>query len=76
MIQHLGFKHKRYEDLHIEVWGEWNNWQNGTSMKMIYGSQSCKVWVCIVMIPEKKIFYKFKINGEWVLDPYREAFED
>lgn len=58
----------------IEVWGSWNNWQSGEKMDEHFDQNAnYTVYVLKKHLERKIYYYKFKINNEWVIDPYRES---
>lgn len=64
------------QDLLVELIGSWDNWQQTQRMDVQTNSDGVKTWTKILWIEDKAHMYKFKINGKWLLDPYRRLSED
>lgn len=54
----------------IEIWGSWNNWESGSPM-LIEAKSNVDIYRANKWLEPKQHYYKFRIDGNWVLDPYR-----
>lgn len=63
------------DEIKVEIFGDWDNWQNAYSMELKVKNTEIKVWGKELLIEESPHEYKFKIEGVWVLDPYRRLSE-
>lgn len=59
----------------IEVWGEWNNWVQGSPMTIEANSQVA-IYRSNQLLKARPYHYKFRIDGIWGLDPYRLIVEN
>lgn len=56
----------------IEVLGSWDNWQNAEKMEYVEKSDKCmEIYLVTKELPIKNYEYKFRVNGKWILDPFR-----
>ena len=67
-------KKPKNPDIKIEVFGSWNDWSSGDLMKM----HNCTDNACFYWYVKKQLLvryyeYKFVVDGEWVLDIYRNS---
>ena len=63
-------------DLEIEVWGSWDNWAVGEAMNGSCDKNTTITTYTLKKRVKRRIYnYKFKVNGIWMIDPYREAVE-
>lgn len=76
MFEKAGLAYDSFDN-RVEVWGSWNGWAAGEEM-----SGWCDIglkftfFVLKKTLPAQPYFYKFKVQGQWMLDPYREVQED
>jgi hypothetical protein len=58
----------------VEIWGSWNNFEQGDLMNSYCDKQSrLESWTFKKALLKGLYFYKFRINGIWALDPFRES---
>lgn len=60
----------------MEICGEWDKWVNSYQMILKKNDEGIREWTKELIIEEKDMNYKFKLNDIWVLDPYRKLCED
>lgn len=66
-------KKAMHGDITIEVYGSWNNWANGDTMTMHQKREKeYTYWYIQKPLSVRFFEYKFKIDGEWGLDVYRD----
>jgi hypothetical protein len=67
------FRLEGYEKVHqIFLAGSFNNWN---PKQILFGKENGE-WVCRINLPEGKHYYKFIVDGNWMLDPENPVFED
>ena len=67
-------KKAMHSDIKVELFGSWDNWENGDVMLMhkVQGKEYT-YWYIIKPLSVRIYEYKFKVDGEWVLDIYRDT---
>jgi len=59
----------------VEIWGSWNNFSEGETMNSYCDKSSrLQFWTFKKSMKAGQYYYKFRIQGIWVLDPFREYF--
>lgn len=62
-----------FEDIGVEVVGSWDNWDKTEKMKFVEKTDKfMDIYTIVKELPISDFQYKFKINGNWILDPFRE----
>ena len=58
----------------VEIWGSWNNFSEGETMNSYCDKSSrLQFWTFKKSMKAGQYYYKFRIQGIWVLDPFRES---
>jgi hypothetical protein len=72
---HLHFKNSSpLKD--VQIWGSWNDFSEGEHMNSYCDKTSrLQFWTLKKSLPRGIYHYKFRIGGEWVLDPFRETVQ-
>ena len=77
MIKSPAIPHGALEDLRVEVFGNFNGWSKGVRLRVGNRGGHTRVWRTEIRLEGLKVFiYKFRINGRWVVDPYRKLYKN
>lgn len=61
-------------DIVIEIFGSWNDWKKGEKVVLQDNEgQEFRSWSLRKKLQKSYYEYKFKINGRWILDVFRES---
>lgn len=67
------FRLQGYKDAHkVILAGDFNNWDE---QKLRFAREN-EEWVCKIDLPDGKFWYKFIVDGNWMLDPKNPLFEN
>lgn len=64
------------ETVSVEISGDWDKWSSCYQMTPKMKDEDVRVWSKELIVEEKELHYKFKINGQWILDPFRRLAEE